>query len=88
MTRTALLQGKMREKGYTIESLARILRLSRTGLFNKIHNKAEFLISEVRAIAESLKLTDDDVQLIFFARDVELKSTNKLVRKNKMIDGE
>ena len=71
MTRTDLLQGKMREKGFTIESLAVAVGISRTSMFNKIHNKVEFLISEVQKIATVLVLSDEDVQLIFFASCVE-----------------
>ncbi|MBR2474806.1 MAG: DUF739 family protein [Clostridia bacterium] len=71
MTRTDLLQGKMREKGVTIESLAIAVGISRTSMFNKIHNKVEFLISEVQKIAIVLGLSDEDVQLIFFTLCVE-----------------
>ena len=78
MTNTAMLQGKMREKGFTIASLSEKLGLSRTGLFNKIHNIAEFLISEVQMIATILELSDEDIQLIFFTVRVELGSTRKM----------
>ncbi len=77
MTDTKKLQGKMREKGLTIKSLATMIGISDTGLFNKIHNRKEFLVSEVLAIARILCLSDEDVQKIFFANNVELKSTNK-----------
>ena len=41
MTNTDKLQGKMREKKFTIKSLAGKVGLSPTALFNKIHNKKE-----------------------------------------------
>ena len=67
MTKTDKLQGKMREKGYTIKSLSARIGLSPTGLFNKIHNKKEFFISEVQVIGDALKLSNDELQDIFFA---------------------
>ena len=75
MTRTEKLQGKMREKGFTIKTLAHELGLTTTGLFNKIHNKKEFLVSEVQSIRTALSLNDNEVQDIFFAAVVELNST-------------
>lgn len=77
MTNTAKLQAKMKEKGYTIKTLATAADLSTTGLFNKIHNLREFFVSEVQKIGDLLKLTDDEIQAIFFANDVEFNSTNK-----------
>ncbi len=67
MTNTAKLQGKMREKGLTIDMLSREIGLSRTGLFNKIHNKKEFLCIEVQKIGKTLDLSPAETQEIFFA---------------------
>lgn len=78
MTNTGKLQGKMREKGYTIETLATKMHISRTTLFNKIHNKKEFLMSEVQAIKGILGLDSDEFQSIFFANYVELNSTSEV----------
>ena len=75
MTATNVLQGKMREKGFTLNSLSKAIGISRTALFNKIHNKMDFLVSEVQITSQILGLTDEDVQLIFFAKRVELNST-------------
>ncbi len=80
MTKTAKLQAKMKEKGYTIKTLAGVINLSATGLFNKIHNQREFVVSEVQAIGIALGLTDTEITEIFFARDVELNSTSKTVK--------
>ena len=71
MTCTGKLQGKMRESGHTIKTLSTLLGLSATGLFNKIHNKKEFLVSEVDAIAKILNLSDFEMQSIFFAKKGE-----------------
>ncbi len=71
MTNTGKLQGKMRERKFTIKSLAGEIGLSPTALFNKIHNKKEFLVSEVQSISKALALDDGEVQTIFFANFVE-----------------
>lgn len=68
MTNTAKLQAKMKEKGFTIKTLAGATGLSVTGLFNKIHNKREFFVSEVQKIGCLLKLNENEVQTIFFAK--------------------
>lgn len=65
MIRTDLLQGKMRERGYTIESLAKELGRTRTSIFNKIHNKTEFSVSEIQIIKKVLCLSDSDALSIF-----------------------
>lgn len=75
MIDTKKLQGKMREKGMTLNTLSEKMKLSRTGLFNKIHGKKEFLCSEVQIICEYLSLNGEDVQSIFFAKNVEYNST-------------
>ena len=74
---TQKLQGKMRENGYTINSLAKKLGISNTSLFNKIHNIQEFVVSEMQMIANLLHLTKSEIQAIFFAKFVESESTRK-----------
>jgi plasmid maintenance system antidote protein VapI len=71
MTNTGKLQGKMREVGVSIEKLAEAVGLSRTGLFNKIHGKQEFLASEVYKVSKALGITNDEMRSIFFADGVE-----------------
>lgn len=82
MTDTKKLQGKMKEKGYTIAHLARHIEMSAGGLFNKIHNDNEFVCSEVSAISDVLGLSADERQAIFFANEVELNSTNNTKNGN------
>ena len=67
MVNTSKLQGVMRENGHTVKSLAEALGLSLSGLHNKIHNKREFLTSEVATIGKLLNLEWTDVVNIFFA---------------------
>jgi cyanate lyase len=76
MTSTKKLQGKMKENGFTIDTLSEVIGLSKTGLFNKIHGKKEFLVSEVQSITKALSLNDSEIQDIFFASNVECNSTS------------
>ena len=71
MTNTKLLSEEIRKNGYTMESLANEIGLSRTGLFNKMHNITEFRISEINKISTVLNLKKRDMNRIFFATDVE-----------------
>lgn len=71
MISTSRLQGKMKEMGMSIDALSKQVGLSRTGLFNKIHNKVEFTATEIEAIGSILKLSAQDVFAIFFTRYVD-----------------
>lgn len=66
MVNTSKLQGLMRERKYTISSLSKLTKLSKTGLFNKIHGKAEFLCSEMQVIKKALNLTEEEFVSVFF----------------------
>ena len=67
MVNTKLLQDVIRRKGYTMESLSKDVGISRTSLFNKMHNKNEFLISEISTIGRCLGLSKSQFHHIFFA---------------------
>ena len=67
MTNTKMLQGKMRTQSYTVESLAGALGMSKTGLFNKIHNIREFTVSEMLAVSDRLLLSSTEREQIFFS---------------------
>lgn len=71
MVDTKMLQDKMQKNGYTLESLAAEMNLSRTGLFNKIHNLSEFRVSEINKLSELLQLKKTEMTNIFFAKRVE-----------------
>lgn len=66
MVNTNKLQGIMRERKQTIASLSNAINLSKTGLFNKIHGKREFVCSEMLEIKKILNLTEKDFMQIFF----------------------
>lgn len=71
MINTKLLQEEMKNHGYTLEKMAAELGKSRTCLFNKIHNKTEFRLSEINEITRILKLSKAVSCRIFFANRVE-----------------
>lgn len=75
MVNTAKLQGLMRERNQTISSLSNLTNLSKTGLFNKIHGKVEFVCSEMQIIKQALHLTEEEFVQVFFSQNVELNST-------------
>ena len=68
MTATLKLQAKMKECGYTIDGLAKDVGISRTALFNKIHNLSEFYVSEFEVIGRLLKMSATEKEEIFFAK--------------------
>lgn len=75
MTNSILLNYKIKISGYRHGFLAEKLGLSRTGLYNKINNKSEFLASEIQTLSDILKLSPDERQEIFFAREVDEMDT-------------
>lgn len=70
MTNTLKLKALMVEKGFTQEQLAKKLGISEQSLNYKINNKREFKASEIQALTKILDV--QDVDLIFFARNVDL----------------
>ncbi len=67
MTDTIELQVAIKRAGLTSRDMARRIGVSDTSFYQKCHNKTEFKVSEIRTIADTLKLTIEDVQRIFFA---------------------
>lgn len=76
MTNTVELEVAIKRSGLTKRELAKKIGLSEMGLYKKIHNITEFKASEISALTKILSL-EEKVQEIFFATNVELKSTNK-----------
>lgn len=71
MTNTKLLRRKIDESGYKLRYIAKQLGISYQGLMYKINNKSEFKASEIQKLKNLLKLTDAEVQMIFFVSNVE-----------------
>lgn len=65
------LKGKIVENGLTIEGLADLINIDRSTLYRKISHKGEtFTIKEANIIAQTLRLTADEVNAIFFSQIV------------------
>lgn len=75
MVNTLKLKAKIVEKGLAQEHVAMQLRMTNATLNYKLNNKTEFKASEIKKLSEILHLTNDEVGAIFFADDVDLKST-------------
>ena len=70
MTNTLKLKALIMERGFTQEEVAKRLGISVQSLNYKINNKREFKASEIQALTKILDV--QDVDSIFFARDVDL----------------
>lgn len=75
MTDSEKLNKVITESGMKITVIAKRLGITREGLYKKLNNKTEFKASEILAMQRILNLTNEDRDLIFFALEVELKST-------------
>lgn len=78
MTNTLKLRALLIENGYTNSTIAERLGISKQSFCMKINNKREFKITEILNLVYLLKLsTPEEFLSIFFAKVVELKSTNE-----------
>lgn len=73
MTNTLKLKAAIIARGYTQQSIARLIGLSPQGFFKKLHNHTEFKSSEITKLCEILGI--EDMESIFFAHVVDKKST-------------
>ena len=65
------LKGKIREKQFTIKSLATAIGVDPATLYRRFDNNGiSFTIGEVTMIAKVLTLTYDEINAIFFANNV------------------
>ena len=76
MVNTERLRKIIKESGLKYQWLAKSMGLSRYGLSMKIDNKSDFKSSEIVMLCKLLKITSiEERDEIFFANDVDLKST-------------
>lgn len=66
MTDSEELKNKISGSGISITFIADKLGMSRGSFYNKINNNTEFVLSEVKALREILRLSEEDVEHIFF----------------------
>lgn len=60
------LLGRMREYGYTQESLSRTIGINESTLNVKLNGKGYFNTKEIDKIAELLEIPDDEIGVYFF----------------------
>lgn len=75
MTNTYLLERFIEKSGYKKAYIAAQLGISAYALALKINNKNEFKANEIDILCKLLKIGIKDRMRIFFARPVDLKST-------------
>jgi len=66
----AALKAKLVFNGITAEALCERIGVSPSAFYRKMNGTSEFTQGEISAIANELKLTRDDVFMIFFADEV------------------
>ena len=65
------LKGKIVEKGYSVEKLAKEIGVDKTTIYRKINNNGEtFTIDEADRIVNVLSLNAEEAQSIFFSQFV------------------
>lgn len=76
MTDIALLREKIENSGMTMVAISVKAGISRETLYNRLSGKGEFHASEIVGLAKALNLSKTERDKIFFAKQVELQSTN------------
>lgn len=71
MTNVVLLAERIRRSGFKLQYIAERCGLTYKGLLPKLKGKREFKQSEIVALRELLKLSDNDSNAIFFANEVD-----------------
>lgn len=61
------LLGRIKEYGYTQESLAKAIGKNKSTLCFKLNNKGEFKAAEIDAICKVLDISNDEIGSYFFA---------------------
>lgn len=75
LTDSKKLSDEITNSGMTITAISKKLGITREGFYKKLNNETEFKASEISALQKILRLTNKKRDEIFFAEEVELKST-------------
>ena len=75
MTDSKKLSDEITDSGMTITAIAKKISITREGFYKKLNNETEFKASEISALQKILRLSNRKRDEIFFAKEVELKST-------------
>ncbi len=60
------LQAEMKRKGFTYESMSKVLGISENAFWRKMNGINDFTLSEIQTITEKLELDDTKIKVIFF----------------------
>lgn len=60
------LKGKMVEKGFNVERLAKHMGVDRSSLYRKLADSKKLTIGDALKIKDALGLTNDEARIIFF----------------------
>ena len=71
MTDFTELRKKIDESGMTMTSISRMSGILRETLYKRLKGKGDFTASEMLGLSDTLHLTNDERDKIFFAREVE-----------------
>lgn len=71
MTNTLELDFAIKRAGFSRGQVAKILGVTITTLFNKMHNKVEFKASEIAKLKTLLRLSNEQRDTIFFTNHVD-----------------
>ena len=71
------LLGRIREFGFTQETLAKKIGITKASMSLKLNNKANFKQNEIRVICKILKIPDNEIGVYFFAPKVRKTRTNQ-----------
>lgn len=77
LTDSKMLSDEIADSGMTITAIAKKIGITREGFYKKLNNETEFKASEISALQKILRLTNKKRDEIFFAKEVEPKSTTK-----------
>lgn len=68
MTNFEMLKDKMADSGMTMVAIAAKSGILRETLYNRLKGVGEFTVSEMLALSDVLRLTNDERDQIFFTR--------------------
>lgn len=71
------LLGKVKEKGFTLEVLAKMIGINVSTLSQKLNNKSEFRQDEIKRICKVIGIEMNDIgEYFFYQKTSELQSYN------------
>lgn len=75
LTNRKKLSDEIIDSGMTITAIAKKIGITREEFYKKLNNETEFKALEISALQKILRLSNRKRDEIFFAKEVELKST-------------